>query len=119
MATPAWIHKLTASIDAMDADTFVSFLTEDAQFRYGSNPPTVGRGAIRDGVAMFFTQFKKLRHSLTGTWTHPDVVFMQGDVTYTRLDGSDVTVPFVNCLKMRGDKVHEYLIYIDPSPMAA
>lgn len=109
---------LTASIDAMDADTFVSFLTEDAQFRYGSSPATVGKANIRDGVAMFFTQFKKLRHSLIGTWIHPDVVFMQGDVTYTNLDGSETTVPFVNCLKMRGDKISEYLIYIDPSPMA-
>ncbi len=119
MATPAWIQELTASIDAMDADTFASFLTEDAQFRYGSSPATVGKENIRDGVAMFFTQYKKLRHSLIGTWTLPDVVFMQGDVTYTRLDGADITVPFVNCLKMRGDKIHEYLIYIDPSPMAA
>lgn len=119
MATPAWIRKLTASIDAKDAETFASFLTDDAQFRYGSNPPAVGKGAIRDGVAMFFTQFKTLHHSLIGTWTLPDVVFMQGDVTYTRLDGSEVTVPFVNCLKMRGDKIHEYLIYIDPGPVSA
>ncbi len=119
MATHTWIQKLTASIDAMDADTFVSFLSEDAQFRYGSNPPTVGKGPIRDGVAMFFTQFKKLQHRVLGTWTHSDAVFVQGEVTYTRHDGSQITIPFLNCLKMRNDKVHEYLIYIDPSPMAA
>lgn len=119
MATPTWIQKLMASIDAMDADTFVSFLTEDGQFRYGSNPPTVGKAAIRDGVVAIFSQFKQLQHRLVGTWAHPDAVFVQGEATYTKHDGSQVTMPFLNCLKMRGDKIHEYLIYIDPSPMAA
>ncbi len=44
----SWIEDLVASIDDMDAEKFVSFMTDDAQFRYGSNPPTVGKGAIQE-----------------------------------------------------------------------
>lgn len=119
MKQPAWIENLFASIDAMDPDAFVSFVTDDAIFRYGSNPPTEGKPAIHEAVAGFFSMFKALGHSLEGTWSHSDAVFVQGQVHYTRHDGSTVTLPFLNCFKMQGEKVREYLIYIDPTPLSA
>jgi ketosteroid isomerase-like protein len=116
---PAWIEKLFASIDAMDADAFVSFVTDDAIFQYGSNLVLDGKPAIREGVAAFFSMYKALGHTLEGSWTHPDTVFVQGQVHYTQHDGSKVSVPFLNCFKMKGEKIREYLIYIDPTPLAA
>ena len=118
MGQPAWVEQLFASIDAMDVDKFVSFVTDDATFRYGSNPPTEGKDAIRENVAGFFSMFKGLGHTLEGTWVHPDAAFVQGQVHYTRHDGSTTSLPFLNCFKLRGDKIHEYLIYIDPTPLA-
>jgi ketosteroid isomerase-like protein len=119
MSEPAWIDDLFASIDAMDPDTFVSFVTDDAVFRYGSNPPTDGKPAIREAVAGFFSMFKGLSHTLEGRWVAGETVFVEGQVHYERHDGSTVTLPFMNCFKMRGDKIREYLIYIDPTPLAA
>lgn len=118
VTTPSWIGDLLASIDRMDADKFVSFITDDAKFRYGSSPSVAGKAAIREYVAQFFGMFQELRHRLVDSWIHPDTVFVQGDVTYTTRDGSEMTLPFLNCFKMRGDKVQEYLIYIDPTPLA-
>ena len=118
MTRPSWIGDLLASIDRMEADKFASFLTDDAKFRYGSNPPVAGKAAIREYVAQFFGMFKGLRHELVDSWSHPDVVFVQGEVTYVNHDGSELTLPFLNCLKTCGDKVLEYLIYIDPTPLA-
>jgi ketosteroid isomerase-like protein len=112
-----WISELFATIDNMDADKFASFVTEDAIFRYASNPPTVGKAQIREGVSQFFSMFQSIRHTIKGTWSHPDTVFVEGDVHYTRQDGSLVTLPFLNCFKMKSDKIHEYLIYIDPAPL--
>jgi hypothetical protein len=43
----------------------------------------------------------------------------EGLVTYTRLDGSQVIVPFVNVFYLRGDKIARYLIYIDNGPLFA
>jgi hypothetical protein len=109
---------LVSSIDGMDADKFASFMTKDGRFRYGSSEPVVGTEAIRAYVDQFFGMFKALRHELLGTWTYPDAVFVQGTVTYTSHEGAETTLPFVNCLKMRGTKVHEYLVYIDPTPLS-
>ena len=119
MSQPAWIDELFASIDGMDADRFVSFLTDDAIFRYGSNAAMEGKDAVREGVAGFFTTVKGLSHTLEGVWAHPDAVFAKGIVHYTRHDDSTVSIPFCNCFTMEGDKVKEYLVYIDPTPMAA
>jgi ketosteroid isomerase-like protein len=118
MGKPAWIDGLIASIDGMDADRFVSFLTGDAIFRYGSNPPVEGKGAVREAVAGVFSMFRALTHTLEGVWAHPDAVFVQGTVQYTMHDGSAVSLPFVDCFKMDGEKIREFLIYIDPTPLA-
>jgi ketosteroid isomerase-like protein len=118
MDQPAWVEQLFASIDAMDADAFVSLVTDEATFRYGSDPASEGKRAIREAVASFFSMFKELGHTLEGTWVHSDTVFVKGQVHYTRHDGSTISLPFLNCFKMRGDKIQEYSIYIDPTPLA-
>lgn len=118
MGKPAWIEGLFGSIDGMDADRFVSFLTNDAVFRYGSNPPVEGKAAVREAVAGVFSMFRALSHTIEGTWAHPDAVFVQGTVHYTLHSGATVPLPFVDCFKMQGEKIREFLVYIDPTPLA-
>ena len=112
------LKELFQSIDAKDADAFASFLTEDAVFRYGSQPPVQGRTAIRDYTAGFFGSIQALRHDIHETWEGDGSLACQGDVTYTMGDGSAVTIPFVNVFRFDGDRVREYLIHIDPTPLA-
>ena len=45
-----WLEPLFASIDARDTPRFLTFLTEDAVFRYGSGAPVVGRASIGAAV---------------------------------------------------------------------
>ena len=118
MTTEPWLNDLFAAIDEMDADRFVSFLSEDAKFRYGSNPQVVGREDIRAYVEQFFGMFDGLRHELYGSWSHPDAVFVQGEVTYITHEGKKIPLPFLNCFKMKDEKIGEYLIYIDPTLLA-
>ena len=47
------------------------------------------------------------------------ILVSQGVVTYTRLDGGKVTVPFVNVFSMQGKLVQDYLIYVDNTPLYA
>jgi ketosteroid isomerase-like protein len=116
---PEWLNGLFASIDGMDSDTFVSYLTDDAVFRWGAMPPANGRDTIHQTVTGVFGMFKALKHSIHGVWAHPDAIFVQGEAAYTRLDGSVVELPFLNCFKMQGDKIREYLIYLDPTPLSS
>jgi len=113
----AWWGRLLAVIDARDADGFVAFLTPDAEFRFGNAPAVNGHEAIRAAVAGFFSVIGGCRHRLIGTWTGAGTAVGEGEVTYTRMDGSTVTIPFVNVFGLRGQRVASYRIYIDNSPL--
>ena len=113
----AWWGRLLGVIDARDADGFVAFLTPDAEFRFGNAPAVRGREAIRAAVAGFFSVIGGCRHRLIGSWNGPGTAVCEGEVTYTRLDGSTVTIPFVNVFGLEGERVASYRIYIDNAPL--
>jgi ketosteroid isomerase-like protein len=117
MSQPAWLEKLFETIDAQDAEGFAGFLTEDAVFRFGNGEPARGKRAVRDAVAGFFAGVKGLRHTVRESWSHADAVVMHGEVTYTRHDGSRLSVPFANVFKLDGTLVREYLVFADVSQL--
>lgn len=113
---PAWA-ELFRAIDGRDAAAFASFIADDGEFRFGNAPAVVGRTAVRDYVAAFFGMIGGCSHRLHRTWQSPGTVACEGEVTYTRLDGGKVTVPFVNVFVLKGAEVASYRIYIDNSPL--
>jgi ketosteroid isomerase-like protein len=110
---------LFAAIDAQDGAAFVSFLTDDAVFRFGSAPPVQGRVAVQAAVESFFDSIAGLSHAVDRTLGDGDTVVCEGEVTYTRHDGGEVVVPFVDVFEYQGDLIAEYKIYIDISPLYA
>lgn len=112
-----WTPVLFACIDAKDTDGFLSYLCDDATFRFANQPPSVGHLAIGAAVAGFFAAIGACRHEVTNVWTPGDAVICQGQVTYTRHDGSVLSVPFVNVLAMAGELIREYSIYVDASAL--
>ena len=120
MQMPPTVRDVFRAVDAKDAKGFASYLTSDAVFRYANAPAVTGPDAIRDAVAQFFGAVKSLRHELLQVWTQGEMVFCKGEVDYERLDSSKAgPFPFFNLFKMRGDKISEYLIYVDISPLFA
>jgi uncharacterized protein (TIGR02246 family) len=113
MSTPAWVPTLFQALDAFDANTFASFLAEDATFIFGNAEPVRGKSTIRDGVAAFFTSIAAIRHDVIDTWAVPDAIVSRGVVTYTRHSGTQLQVPFANIFKLKNERIHEYLIYVD------
>ncbi len=114
-----WVAQLFQAIDRMDSDGLVMFLADDATFQFGNAQPVKGKQNVRGVVAAFFSSIKGIGHKLLGTWQVDDVVFVQGEVAYTRKDGKIVRVPFFNLFKMDGPLVSQYLIYVDTSPLYA
>jgi ketosteroid isomerase-like protein len=119
MAGKVALTDLFKAIDRMDADAFVAYLSEDAVFRYGSQAAVRGKAAVRDYVAGFFATLKGLRHRVIATWEGKGSLVCQGEASYTRQDGKQVTVPFVNVLLLEGEKIHDYLVYVDPTPLVS
>ena len=113
------LDKLFASIDGMDAESFVQFLTEDGVFRFGSAPPVQGRAAAQAAVDGFFSTIAALRHTLHRVIAHDDTIVCEGEVTYTRIDGSDITLPFCDVFEVSGGLISAYLIYMDIAPLFA
>jgi ketosteroid isomerase-like protein len=117
METPPWVSTLFQALDAFDAKTFASFLTNDAVFVFGNAEPVRGKQTIHDVVAGFFTSIQAIRHDLLDTWTLPATVICRGVVTYTRHSGTQLSVPFANVFKLRDGLIQDYLIYVDNSQL--
>ena len=108
-----------AAIDAKDGPAFVNYLTEDAVFRFGSAPPVHGRDAIQAAVEGFFTTIAGCSHNIVNTLWQDDTRVCEGVVTYTRLDGSEIALPFTDVFEYEGSLIAHYKIYIDIGPLFA
>lgn len=113
------LDRLFAAIDAQNTDTFLGFVTADAVFRFGSAPPVSGREAIRVAVDGFFSTIAGSRHELIKQMHDGETAVCEGEVTYRRHDGSELTLPFTNVFEFDGDMIREYKIYIDIAPLYA
>lgn len=114
-----WIAALFAAIDEKDAEAFAGFVAEDARFVFGNLPAVAGRADIRTFVAGFFDSIRAVSHDVPDAWQSGDTIVCRGEVTYTRHDGSMLTVPFANVFLMAGDRVRDYRIYMDASALFA
>ncbi len=119
MQHPGWIIELFAAIDGGDAERFAAFLSGDGLFRFGNGEPVQGRDAVREAVEAFFASIRGCRHELRGSWEVPGAAICHGEVTYTRHDGSRLTVPFANICKREGGHITEYLVHVDASQLYA
>jgi len=115
----AWNAAVLAAVDAKDADRFAAFLTDDARFTYANAPSVVGREAVRAAVDAFFARVRSLAHTPRHVWTVPGHIVVEGTVRYVRHDGREVTLPFVNVLALAGDRVSDYRVYVDGTPLFA
>lgn len=113
------IGGLFAAIDARDGAGFVSYLTENAVFRFGSAPPVQGRDAIQAAVEGFFTTIAGCSHHIAKSLRQDDTLVCEGEVAYQRHDGSSITVPFTDIFEYDGELIAHYKIYIDIAPLYA
>ena len=112
-----WVKQLFESIDSKDTDSFLSFLSEDVCFRFGNSEPALGKVAVSEIVSNFFNSIMGLKHDLAKIWDVQESLICHGTVTYTRLDSTQISVPFANVLRFEGILVSEYLIFVDISEL--
>lgn len=111
------LDELFAAIDAKDAGRFAGFLAENARFRFGSAPPVSGREAIGGAVNDFFGTIDALRHDIRNTIGEGETLVCEGAVTYTRMNGTQIELPFADVFEMNGDRISDYKIYMDIAPL--
>ncbi|MEH2313015.1 MAG: nuclear transport factor 2 family protein [Nostoc sp.] len=99
------------------AEKYVDFLTESAKFRFGNFDALVGHKAIKDSLVNFCQQVKSIYHDIKREWEIGDVVFLDMEVTYYRLDGVSVTLPVMDFFQFKGDLIEELQIFMDINPV--
>ena len=113
------INGLFAAIDAMDIDRFLACLTTDASFRFGSSPAATGHDEIRAAVGGFFETIGGLSHAISAAFSSDETLVCEGEVTYTRHDGSTITLPFADVFEYDDNLIADYKIYMDIGPLYA
>jgi limonene-1,2-epoxide hydrolase len=113
----ARLDDLFTAIDAKDTERFLGFLTAEASFRFGSAPSVQGNEAIHSAVDGFFSTIASLSHKLARVVSQDNVVICEGEVTYTRHDATETTLPFINVFEFDGDLISAYKIYMDIGPL--
>lgn len=113
------MKELFGAVDAMDAQGFSRYFTDDARFRFGNAPTLTGRAAIASSIKDFFSGLQGLRHEINDVWEQDDVVVSEVEVTYTRKDGSEVHLPAATIARCKDDLMRDYRIYMDVNPLFA
>jgi ketosteroid isomerase-like protein len=109
--------QLFADIDSMDPDRFAAHLADDVTMRFGNAESLHGRAAARDAWAGFCEGIAGVSHELVGRWTVEETTIVEAQVTYTRADGTQVTVPVVTIYRERDGEIADYRIYFDLAPL--
>jgi ketosteroid isomerase-like protein len=114
-------REVFAAIDTLDVENFLRYLTPDVNFTFGNGDPAVGIDQVREAVTGFFGMIGGMHHHIKNVWQVEDgvtVCFIS--VEYVRKDtGVSVFVPNVDILRWEGDKVADWRIVIDLTPVFA
>jgi limonene-1,2-epoxide hydrolase len=112
-------ENLFADIDSMEPERFAAHLAEDVTMRFGNADPIHGRDEVRRAWAAFCDDLNGVSHRLVEQWTVDGTTIVEAEVTYTRGDDSQVTVPVVTIYRDRDAEIADYRIYIDLAPLFA
>lgn len=125
MNQPGGIEMVSARsvfdvVDAMDLNAVAALFAEDATMVFANGEPMVGREAVVAGNTAFMSTIKGLRHRLLNEWRVGATTIAETEVTYSRVDGKEVTLPAVSIWSTREDGlIVEYRVFVDLAPVHA
>ena len=114
-----WVREYFASVDKLNVDNIIANFVEDGRFRFGNAEPAVGKEAIRDALAEFFSAINAMHHENVGLWLGDNSAVFEAQVTYTRRDGTTVTLPCASILHFRDNFIYDFRMLIDAAPVFA
>jgi ketosteroid isomerase-like protein len=106
------------AVDTKDLDVLKSMFTADSRFVFANQEPLLGIDAILAGNAAFFSMVQGLKHELLRVWVVDATTIAETAVTYTRLDGEDVTLPAVTIWDIdAAGLITELRVSVDTTPV--
>ena len=107
------------AVDRQDVASFTSFFSPAGGFTFGNNPTVKGPAAIGQYCTQFYAAVDGLSHETHNVWQVGDAIIVPATVTYTRKDKTQVPLPCISVLRVEGDKIWDYRVYMDVNPLFA
>ena len=115
-----WLDSYYRDVDAMRVDELLEYFAPDAKLSFANYPPALGRDGIRAALGGVLGAIAGIRHDIKTLWEAPDgTIVFEVDVTYSRRDGRDVTVPGCAVSLVRDGQFVTQSIYVDLTPVFA
>lgn len=115
--TDEWVSHVFQLIDGRRFDELLAHLASDIEWRMTNSPPQVGLADVRQMLEEGKKLVRGMHHEITGiwrgSWSEGNVVSAETWVTYERLDGSILTLPATSTLRLRGDLIARYQVFMD------
>jgi limonene-1,2-epoxide hydrolase len=111
--------QLFDDIDSMEPERFTAHLAEDVTMRFGNAEPIHGREAAHEAWAGFCEGIDGVSHDVIEQWEQGGATIVESTVTYTRKDGTTISLPVVTIYRGEGDLIDDYRIFIDLAPLFA
>ncbi len=115
--TADWVWNYFRDVDSFDPDNVVQHYTEDGQFRFANQEPARGKTAIAQLLAEFYKNLQAMSHRNVGLWLGDNSAVFEAEVTFTRKDGSQLTLPAASIIRRRGELVFDFRMVMDVSPV--
>ena len=113
-------RSIFQKVDTMDPHALDDVFAEDGRLVFGNNEPLVGLEAIAAGSGAFLSTLQGLRHRILNEWSIGADTIVETEVTYSRLDSKEVSLPAVSIWRVRNDGlIVDYRVFFDVAPIYA
>jgi ketosteroid isomerase-like protein len=113
-----WAADFFRSADSFDIEQLTGWFADDIEVRFGNQPAISGKADARAAFEGFWSSIGGMRHSRESLVSLGDMAAQASIVTYTRHDGSDVSMPVSSHLRRAGPgKIDRLWIFIDMAPL--
>src|SRR4051812_31512847 len=107
-------------VDSQDLDGLGALCADDVTMVFANQEPLIGRAAVLAGNTGFYSSIKGLSHHIRNEWTFGATSIAETDVTYSRLDGKQVTLPATTIWDVDDTGlISQIRIFVDLAPVFA
>lgn len=115
-----WVGNLFHIFDSLDIEQLSETFAPDVEVRFANQPPAVGHATALAQIAAFWSTIAGMRHERLQLFEDGNAAVQLSTVTYTRLDGLQLTLPVASHLRRDHDgKLDRLWVYIDLLPLFA
>jgi ketosteroid isomerase-like protein len=117
-ASDWYLREYLAAMDALDAERYANFLSEDVSVQFNNAPAVEGKSAVITTLAGYWQSFAAIEHEPLNIYGSDERFMLEALNHYVRHDGRKVTTRAVALTDRDAHgKVTSVRIYADASPV--